>query len=96
MNGGVWKSLGLLLAAIAHFVENEKNSEVGRANLAAVVLLIILMPTLLFPQATVQVARLILNRPAPEWNFALPIIAIGIVAGVLVLSLFMIPREPPA
>ena len=90
----VQQGLKLVFDAIAAYIRNERNSEVGRANLIAVVILACLLPAVAIPPFAISVLRLLTKSPPPEWTFAIPVVAFAVVVVVAFTSVLLIPRKP--
>lgn len=74
-------------------MENEAQNPVGKVNIACGLVLLIFAIMGTIPSLLMQVLRVILNRPAPSWTIALPIIALGFLIVFFYLSLKMIPPK---
>ena len=89
-----WKAVQTLYGGIIDYIRNEKNSDIGRANLGLVILLIAILPIIVVPSWAIAALRLFTTNPLPSWIWALPLAGFIAVALVGYLSLKMIPREP--
>ena len=80
---------------IANYIANEKNSEVGRVNLAALALLATIFPCLLVPSLGALVVRAIFKVDVPDWVWAIPVGGALFIAAVVVVCPILVMKAPP-
>ena len=88
-------ALGMCVEAMAKMIADETHSFAGRLNLASTVIVSIMAVMTLIPSAWKFVLRVTLGQPMPEWTYALPVLGFLGVVVTAIVSLFIIPKEPP-
>ena len=95
LKDNLWNGLGACLKAVAGYINDERNSPVGRVNLAAAITLGVFATALFVPNVALGIARLFATHAPPPWFYALPFLAYMVVAIILIASLAMISKKPP-
>ena len=81
------------MSVIRSFLEDEAQDTVGKVDIACGLVLLIFAIMGTIPSLLMQVLRVILNRPAPSWTIALPLVALGFLIVYFYFSLRMIPPK---
>jgi hypothetical protein len=82
-----------IIAAIARFINTEKVSREGRANLIGGVLIVLLCVLSLIPPLVLEILKLWLEKPE-GWTAVIPICGVVILAVYLLFSFYLIsPRR---
>ena len=86
-----WK---ILADGIASYIKSETNSLAGKLNLALCVLLALVAVVTCAPSMAIIAIRAFFKVPFPDWVYAMPLVALIIVAIAAMMSYVMIPKQP--
>ena len=89
--GSLGRLLEAALGAVAGYLRTESGDPVGRVNIACGLVLVVLAGIALVPNLVLEVVRVFLDRPSPDWTASIPLVAFSFLVLYFYLSLKLIP-----